>query len=488
MSRTQLALVLLIAAGCNRGKPVAADLVIENVTLIDGTDRPARPGMSVAVAAGEIVAVEEAGKLTVVPTAARVDGQGKFLIPGLWDMHVHLFGYREHSFPLFLANGVTTIRDVGGELASSLWLRQETTFGRILGPEMLIAGPTLDADYVMRAVKGTVYEPARAAIPDSAAAVRMVDSLGRVGVDQIKVHGMTPRAAYFAVLREAKKRGILVVGHIPDSVTATEAIEAGQRTIEHNSRVPEAESGREAEITRVTLAAMQRAINAAGSHPRIGPIFQLRMAAFDSAIQSFDPVTASAFADLAAKRDVWFDPTLVVMEALFRINEPEVHTRPETVYVPRAGKDFDEGFSPKPNPTAADIAEGRREWKNMLVTFKPLIKAGVKFVAGTDVPVLPLVPGFALQRELGLLVEAGLSPLQAIQAATRNAADASGKLHTVGTVEKGKRADLVLLDADPLADIHNTGRIRAVISRGRLLDRATLDRMLRDAEAFARQP
>jgi imidazolonepropionase-like amidohydrolase len=477
--------LLVAAQSCSGDKGSAADLAIENVTLIDGTDRAPRPGMSVAVADGRIVAVEEAAKLRVSASTIRLDGRGKFLIPGLWDMHVHLFGYREHSFPLFLANGVTTIRDLGGDLASSLWLRQETRFGRILGPEMLIAGPTLDAEYVVRAVQGTVYEPARAAVPDSAAAVKMVDSLARVGVDQIKVHSMTPRAAYFAVLREAKKRGIPVVGHVPDSVTVSEAIEAGQRTIEHNTRVEQAESRRGAEITRWMLAAMQQVTNAANARPRVGPIFELRLAAADSAIQSFDPVVAAAFADLAAKREVWFDPTLVVAEALLRINEPEIRDRPELIYVPGTAKDVNEGFSPDPNPTASQIAEGRRQWKNLLLTLRPLLKAGAKFVAGTDVPVLPLVPGFALHRELDLLVEGGLSPLQALQAATRNAAAAAGKLDDAGTIEKGKRADLVLLDADPLVDIGNTRRIRAVITRGRLLDRTTIDRLLRDAEAFA---
>ncbi|MEO8449135.1 MAG: amidohydrolase family protein [Gemmatimonadota bacterium] len=470
---------LLLTVGCTTGRPVAADLVIENVTLIDGTDHAPRPGMSVAVKDGKVVAVEEAGPLRVSSGATMVDGRGKYLIPGLADMHVHLSKAPENDFALFLANGVTTIRDMGGGLATSLRLRDAMRSGRILGPEVLIAGPTLDAEYVVRVVRNPSKEPTRESVPDSATAVMIVDSLARMGVDHIKVHSMMPRAAYFAVLAEAKKRGVFVVGHIPDSVTATEAIEAGQRTLEHNVEVAEAESGRGAEITRWMLAAMQRVMDSS-TESEVVAVYEVRTAAADSALRSYDPAVASAFAELAAKRDVWFDPTLVVREARIRINDPEYLNRPELIFLPRAVK-MD---NTSPNPPAS-IAEADRQWQNVLLTMRPLVQAGAKFLAGTDVPVVPLVPGFSLQRELGLLVEGGLSPLQALQAATRNAAAAAGKLAEAGTIEPGKRADLVLLDADPLADIGNTRRIRAVVTRGRLLDRDRLDGLLRAAEVFA---
>ncbi len=474
-----------LLAACSRSPEITGDIAIVGVTVIDGTDRTAAPNQTVVISGDRIVAVRPAAAVRPKVTTA-LDGRGKYVIPGLWDMHVHLFGYEEHSFPLFLANGITTIRDMSGNLATSLWLRQETRFGRLLGPEMLISGPTLDSPYIVKAVQGTPYAAARESVPDSASAVAMVDSLSRVGVDHIKVHGMTPRTAYFAIMAEAKRRGIPVVGHVPDSLTAREAIAAGQRTIEHDSGLEEALSGRASEIIRWKLSAMQRVIRSAGPKPAIGPIFQLRIAAADSALLALDQPTARAFAEFAAKQDVWFDPTLVVLEALARVNEPAVRNPPETKYTPTAAREMTEGFEPKPNATEADIAAGRRQFKNGLLPLAPLLKAGVKFVAGSDIPTFPLVPGFSLQRELGLLVEAGFTPLQAIQAATRNAADAAGKLDQVGTVETGKRASLVLLDADPLVDIANTKRIRAVISRGRLLDRATLDRMLADALAYAK--
>jgi len=480
LARLALSAVL---AGCNRG-PIDADILIENVTVIDGTDRPAAHNVAVAITGDRIVRV---GTGSPVSAPVKIDGTGKYLIPGLWDMHVHLVGYGEHSFPLFLANGVTTIRELGGNLASLLWLRQETRFGRLLGPDLLISGPSLHAEFVVRAAKGSPNSDGMAAVTDPSGAVAIVDSLSRVGVDQIKVHGMMSRAAYFAIVDRAKELEIPVVGHIPDSVMPEEAVKAGHRTIEHNSRLEVALSSRGAEITQWMLAAMEREVQQAGANPRIGPIFALRLAAADSAVRTFDQRTATTFAERAARSQVWFDPTLAVTEVVYRLNEPEIRNRPELKYVPRSARAMDEGLTPAPNPSGAEIEDGRRKWNGALRILQPLIAAGARIVAGTDVPVFPLVPGFSLHRELSLLVQAGLSPQAALQAATRNAAEAAGRLDDVGTIEKGKVASLVLLDGDPLANIANTARIHAVIARGRLLDRATLDRMLIDAETYAAQ-
>ncbi len=226
----------LLLLGCAE-TPVDADLVIEHVTLIDGSDTPPRADMSIAIKGEHIVAVAPSSAIRHLNAPARIDARGQYLIPGLWDMHVHLFGYSESAFPLFLANGVTTIRDVGGDLGQVLRLREEIRSKRMLGPTMLVAGPTLDADYLVRALSGTPFERARAAVPDSLAGAFMVDSLARAGVDQIKVHSMTPRAAYFAILAQARRRGLPVVGHVPDSLLPDEAIAAGQRTIEHDFRI-----------------------------------------------------------------------------------------------------------------------------------------------------------------------------------------------------------------------------------------------------------
>lgn len=480
-------LALVAVAAC-RSEPAAldADLLIQHVTVIDGTGAAPRPDQSVAIKGERIVALGPAAEVRAPATAKVIDGQGKYLIPGLWDMHVHLNGYQEHSFPLFVANGVTGVRDMGGNLAASLKLREAARSGTLPAPEVLIAGPILDAEYLVRAVAGTPYAAGRAAVPDSAAGVAMVDSLARAGVDHIKVHSLTPRAAYFAIVAEAKRKGIPVVGHMPDSVSNREAITAGQRTIEHGSKLEYEETPRGEELNRHWLAATQKVIDQNRDHPKVGPIFMIRLVMADSARAAFDSATAASFGAFAAQHEVWFDPTLVVMETLYRANDSAFRHPPELKYAPPSARS--EEIPSTTNATPEALEAGRAELRRYFGMIQPLLKAGAKFTTGTDLPVPPLPPGFSLLRELELLVQAGFSPMQAIQAATHNSAEAAGKLAEMGTVETGKRASLVLLDADPLADISNVKRIDAVIVKGKLLDRATLDRMLADAEAYASQP
>ncbi|MGE0554750.1 MAG: hypothetical protein AB7R55_15080, partial [Gemmatimonadales bacterium] len=290
-------LAVALLAACGDDGPIDRGILIEHVTLIDGTDRGAVPAMAVAVSGDRIVAVGPAGTLEVGPDVARIDGTGKFLIPGLWDMHVHQFGYDEHGFPLFLANGVTTIRDVGGRLDRVGYLRQESRYRRLLGPRVLIAGPMLESEIVVEASQGTIAEGASVATPDSATAVAVVDSLARAGVDHIKVHGATPRVAYFAAAAAAKRHGLPLVGHVPDSVMPREAIEAGQRTIEHGSKQAFANSARGRELSDWMLARRSEQL---ASGEGVAALFRNRILADDSASAAYDLATAQEFARFAA--------------------------------------------------------------------------------------------------------------------------------------------------------------------------------------------
>jgi imidazolonepropionase-like amidohydrolase len=481
MRATIIAVLGALLAGCG-GAEVDATLVFENVTLIDGTDRGAQTGMSVAVEGSKIVAVGPTRRITAPPSANRIDATGMFIIPGLWDNHVHLYGYYEHSFPLFLANGVTTVRDVGGVIERVGYLRQEVQHGRLMGPRILMAGPTLDAPEVVR-----VIADGRAAVPTPEEAVKWVDSLAALEVDHIKVHSLTPRAAYFAILARAREKRIPVIGHVPDSVWIQEAIDSGQRSLEHDNRIAYANSPQGIAVANWLLAEAVAFRARTAQRPSLGGLWDLRLRGEDSVRQLFDSTTAATFAAKAADEDVWFDPTLIVLQTQYRMNEPAIWNLPEMKYVPREVLAFEEGGSPDPNPTAAMIERGRVRYQQILRTFRELVRSGAKFLAGTDTPVVPLVPGFSLHRELGLLVEMGLTPLQALQAASRNAA-AAARRDDLGTVEAGKSADFVVLSANPLDDIANTRAIQTVVVRGRMLDRMTLDRMLRDAEIFAKQP
>ncbi len=332
----------------------------------------------------------------------------------------------------------------------------------------------------------SAWPAGRLAVPTPEVARRVVDSLAKIGVDLIKVHSLTPRAAYFAILDQARHRGLVVGGHVPDSVSAEEAVDSGQRTIEHSWGIDLANSSRGPTLGAWLVAAMTRYADTAKARFRIWPYLAHRFAVVDSANASYDWTTALRFAKDAAAAEVWFDPTLVVMQTQLLKNEPKARDLPELRFVPKLARAFEDGEPPLATPTAADLALGRTRWANTLRTFRALVEANAKFVAGTDAPVMPLVPGFSLHRELAALVEMGLTTQGALQAATRNAAQAMNQ-PDVGTIEPGKIASMVLLSADPLADIRNVKAIQTVMLRGRLLDRAVLDRMLRDAEAYAKQ-
>ena len=475
-----LALTTLLPMGRAEGQDSV--LAITGVTLIDGTGGPARANQTVIVRGDRIAAVGSAAQLRAPGGARVIDGRGKTLIPGLWDMHTHVLAWGAKAFPLLLANGVTTVREAGSAPPeAAIGMRDKVARGEVLGPRMLVAGPTLDAEFIRQGP----WAAGRWAVGTPEEGRRAVDSLKKLGVDFIKVHSATPRAAYFAILEEAGKQGLLVAGHVPDSVSPIEAIRAGQRTIEHDWRIATANTPQGEAISRRMLAGMQRVLDSAGGKPKLWSYVVPRIAADDSARAVYDTATARAFAREAARRKVWFDPTLAVLFTQSRRNEVTIRKPPELKYVPPEGLEFEDGLPPKDNPTEADIAEGRREYEREAAMFRELVRAGARFVAGTDTPVLPVVPGFSLQLELELLVGAGLTPLQAIAAATGNAAAAMGKERDLGTVEAGKIADLVLLSADPLADIRNTRQITIVILRGWLLDRAALDGLLAQAEATA---
>ncbi len=472
-------LALAVLGGCGGRDGPPATVLIENVTLIDGTDAPAQAGMTVAVDGERIVAVGRTGKVPVGAATTTIDGTGMYLIPGLWDMHVHLAGYRERALPLFLANGVTTIRELGGDLKETGYVRQEVRAGRMLGPDVMIAGPVLDGVQISKA-----RPVGRLAVPTPDIARRAVDSLATIGVDVIKVHSQTPRASYFAILDQARKHQLFVAGHVPDGVLASEAIDSGQRTIEHDWGIGLANSSRGPALKAWMLGQMERYIDTAKTRFNIWPYVSYRIALGDSAAATFDWNTAVTFAKAAAAREVWFDPTLIVLRTQALKNEPSARDFPELRFVPKAARLLEDGVPA--TSSQADLDRGRARWTNVLRTFRALVEAKAKFVAGTDAAVMPLVPGFSLHRELQLLVEMGLTPQGALQAATRNAAQSMNKPDQ-GTIEPGKVASMVLLRADPLADIGNLKAIQTVMIRGRLLERPVLDRMLRDAEAYAKQ-
>jgi imidazolonepropionase-like amidohydrolase len=437
-------------------------LAITHVNVIDATGAPPRPDMTVIVRDGRIVEFGKSDAVRAPAGAKTVQATGKYLIPGLWDMHVHtVFGdwlprNEKVVLPLFVANGVTGVRDMGGDLDVLKEWRAAIAAGRLLGPRMIIAGPMLD---------GPVPRfPSSAPVANAADGRKVVDDLKARGVDFIKIQSLIPREGYFAAADEAKKLGIVFVGHVPDAVRASEASDAGQKSIEHFTGIFEGCSTIEDQLIK-------------------GP------RGLGLNVKTYDPGRAKTLIALMAKNQTWQVPTLVWERGQWLVDDIDKSHDPLTKYAPAAWRDrtwpmFVDDIM---KTMDTDPLPVRKKFVQMELDMTlAMFRAGVPFMAGTDTAAgVHVFPGFSLHEELALFVRAGLTPLQALQTATLNPAKFMNRLADMGTVEQGKLADLVLLDANPLDDIDNTRKIRAVVLAGRYFDRAALDAMLHGVEAAA---
>ncbi|HEX8391731.1 MAG TPA: amidohydrolase family protein [Longimicrobium sp.] len=430
-------------------------MAIVDVTLIDGQSDTVAPHQTVIVRGGRIEAVGPAGDARIPRGARRVDGRGRWLIPGLWDMHVHAFanGFADFSAPLMLAWGVTGARDMGFYVDSARFWRDEVAAGRVQGPRMVIGGrldgPVNRAPWVARAA-------------DEAQARHAVDSLANAGADFIKVYSNLGRSAYFGAADQARRRGIPFAGHVPYPVSMREAIRAGQASVEHQDDLMRACSADD-DALRSELAGAradrspQAAMATVRDHGR-------RMRA------GYDAARCNAVLAAMARAGTRLTPTLVVYQ-------PYVDRTDTTVTHPSAlawvSPGLRRAWDRRMGPATPDDSAVVRGYFSLQRTGEAR-RMGVRVMAGTDAPLPYVIPGLALHDELALLVRSGFTPMQALRAATYEPAAYLGALDTLGTLRPGRVADMVLLDADPLADIRNTRRIHTVIARGRVVDRAAL--------------
>ena len=449
------------------GSPISrqssqASLVLRDVTVIDVAGGLALPGMTVVVVGDHIA---QAGKSETVspPAGARVvDAAGKFLIPGLWDMHVHTIfgdwfpGGREIALPLFIANGVTGIRDMGGDLDVLLQWRKEIAQGAIAGPRLVVSGEMLDGPEPRFPSSIAVSSPV-----EGRSAVR---DLKRRGADFIKLQSLIPRESVLAIADEAGTLGIPVAGHVPDAIRAAEASDAGQTSFEHLIGIFEGSSPLEDEFL------------AGGKGP-------------GRFLQSFDAHRAAKLFALLAKNETWQCPTLVWERGGSLLEERDLGNDPLAKYAPASWKTgtwkkFRDQIVNEFN--VDDLATRRRFVSKELDLVGEMHRAGVPFLAGTDTAAgVYIFPGFSLHEELELFVAAGFTPTEALRTATSNPARFVGMGDRLGAVATGKLADLVLLDRNPLEDIRNTRAIFAVVANGRFFAREDLNRLLLQVEERA---
>jgi imidazolonepropionase-like amidohydrolase len=463
-----LFLIVVFCCGPIRAQKPAADdlLVLQNVTVVDVRRGTLQAEQTVILERNHILSVGPSKSAKYPRNAASVNCRGLFLIPGLWDMHVHLvFGdwfpdAKDISLPLFVSNGVTGVRDMGSELDVVQGWRDEIEAGRLVGPRILTSGPMLDGP--------KPRFPSSVAIATPEEAHRAVADLKRRGADFIKLQSLIPREAVFAIAEEAKKQEIPFEGHVPDAVRASEMSAAGMKSFEHLIGIFEGSSPAEDEFLK-------------------GNKTEGRFLA------TYDSARAATLASTLAKNRTWQCPTLVWERGGNLIDVSDFSEDTRVKYVPASWKnktwkrftdEITQGYG------TDDLATRKKFIEKELEVVGMLHKIGVPFLAGTDTPAgVHIFPGYSLHEELQRFVAAGFTPLEALQTATINPARFFAMEDQAGTVEKGKFADLVLLSANPLEDIANTQKIAAVIVNGQYFRRADLDKILVRVEATAhRQP
>ena len=454
-----LCLALLLA----NGPAQAQQLTIVHVNVVDVATGKVQPDMTVVIAGQRIAKVSPSAR-AAPPTGRVVDASGQYLIPGLWDMHTHVYfdgtaaAGTDLILPLLLANGITGIRDMGSELEAVLQARADVAAHRLLGPRMVVSGPMLDGP----------KSPYKASIAIATAedGRKAVDQLKARGVDFIKVQSLVPRDAYFAIAAEAKKVGLPLDGHVPDAVRAAEALTAGQRTFEHLIGIFEASSTAEDGYV-------------AGQEKSPGRF-----------LATYDPAREAAIVRLlAAHPRVWQCPTLFWERGQWLVDSIAWRQDPELIY---AGRSWTEQRWPKAQTSIARTLDTEplpvraRFVNHELDIVRKLHTARVGFLAGTDTPAgVDLLPGASLHLELQRFVAAGFTPLEALQTATLNPARFLNRQQDFGSVQAGRLADLVLLSANPLTDITNTRRIVGVLADGQYLSQADLAQLRKRLQQVA---
>jgi imidazolonepropionase-like amidohydrolase len=434
-------------------------IVIKNVSVIDATGRPVQEGLNLLIEQGYISTISKDPISS--PATIEIDGTGKFLIPGLWDMHVHW--YDENYLPLFIANGVTGVRQMWGFPMHYHW-KARVNYEAFLSPRFLVGSVIIDGP--------KAFWPGSVSVASEAQARRAVRRFHEMGADFIKVYSGLREEEYFAIADESRSLGIPFAGHVPVAVSAEQASDAGQKSFEHLTGIGIALSAERESITGM--------LNGASSSADYVAI-QKRI------IDTYDPTLAPALFNKLKTNGTWQSPTLTVTRNIAYVRERVTIDAERLAYLPEA---ITNTWHPENDFRFRDYAD--EDWQTAKKGFElskrivgEMNRAGVRIIAGTDVLNPYCFPGFSLHDELQLLVESGLTPMESLQAATRNAAEFSGRLDLLGTVELGKIADLVLLSANPLADIRNTTQITTVIFNGRVYTRDDLDAMLQQAKETA---
>ncbi len=471
--------VVLYACGGDSGGPGAAAVnvsqgtVLLNANVVNTRDGSVSLGMSVIIDGGKIQQILPAASgVNVGGSAQAIDASGKFVVPGYLDLHSHTIAAADqtpNNWPLLIANGITGVREMNGspeQIKRVQQLNADSAAGRIDAPEVL----TIPGDII-----GLAAPPAAAtSAPAAVAEVQKQKAYGAGFIKTIRAD----RAPTLALLSEAKNQGTYVAGHLSPSVGAKESSDLGWKAIEHFG------AGLTFLLDCSSNEDALRASLVAGT-----PTIQLRQAIIDS----YDDAKCQALAKTFVKNETWNTPTLLKLRTGLALDDPQYRNDPNLIYVSKATRAAWEAGAAqftKTNDAAAATLLLRYFDKVQSLT-KLLKQNGVKMMAGSDTSTTLawVIPGFSLHQEFGMLAKAGLTPLEILQMTTLNGAEFFGRQSTMGTVDVGKNADLVVLDANPVLDAGNMSKIAAVVLKGKYFSKAALEQQKASvAAAYASAP
>lgn len=459
--------ILQVSACQSPSYDYTGSVVIQNITTIDAVNG-VNENRDVVIREGKIIRVAETVDLSAAEHIEIIDGTGKYLIPGLWDTHVH-FSYDEDltpaMFDLFLIYGVTSVRDTGAEIGYVKEWKDRALANPLEAPRVMIAGPLLDG-------MPNVYDgssPGRPLLSEGYATVDEVTEgiyrLDSIGVDLLKAYEMLTPEQFHEVTRLGNELGLKVTGHVPLSMDVISASNAGLNSMEHLRNLELSSASNADELLEERQQMLFDGKDDEGGDLRS----RIHSAQRERAIQNYDDQKNDEVLSVLAQNETWQIPTLALNLGATELHYTEPEWQETFRYLPQVVEaNWRESAAARADSEVTPFWVQQSEW--LLNMAGKIHRAGIEIMAGTDTPIGLLTPGKSLHRELYLLVEAGLTPLEALKTATLNPAIYFGMEDELGTIEVGMWADLLMLNSNPLDDIRNTKEIHTVIRQGNVLN------------------
>ncbi len=468
-------ILALLAFACTPpGETFENAVCIENISTVDPTDG-LREKQTVIIKDGKIFKIAPTEELKLSSKNQIIDGTGKYLIPGLWDSHIH-FAYIEalapRMFDMFMVYGITSVRDTGGKIDFVKEWKDKSVANPTGTPRVMIAGPLLDGMPNVYDGSDPGHPPLSVGSGSVGAVASLIGKLDSIGVDFLKAYEMLTPEQFAMVMKLAKEKGYNVTGHVPLSMDVTSASNAGLNSMEHMRNLELSCASNADELLKQRRLMLAKGKNTPGSALRSS----IHSAQREIAVKNYDDKKADEVLQVLLNNQTWQIPTMALNTGFTRqpFDQPEWQESFE--YLPDTIRD--EWKSAIEESKGNEVPPFRQQYTQWLLSMAGKIhKAGIPIMAGTDTPIGFLTPGLSLHEELIVLVEAGLSPQEALKTATLNPARYFKLENELGSIKETMWADLIILTANPLENIKNTQRIDAVLKQGKYYDREALNQI-----------